>query len=190
MEGMPTLVIERVNIVEDWLINSLALSISERFNFSVTARRSVSLGEVLSFFDERRGQVKAEELIRYLTSRIPSTPSSRILALVDADAYVDDLNFVFGIAREDWGGVVFTRRLRPEFYGQPSNKILFTARVVKEALHELGHSLGLPHCRVRSCVMNFSNSVIEVDGKSPNFCRRCSILLEKAYPGLLKAAPF
>jgi len=35
--------------------------------------------------------------------------------------------------------------------------------------------------------MRFSNSILEVDAKTPYFCTRCSRLLQLRYPGILRA---
>jgi archaemetzincin len=35
----------------------------------------------------------------------------------------------------------------------------FGQRLVKEAVHELGHAFGLNHCENIECVMHFSNSL-------------------------------
>lgn len=91
-----------------------------------------------------------------------------ILGVSPDDGYVPGLNFVFGIALPyASSAVIFTYRLRtpsPEHYLE---------RVRKEALHEVGHLLGLGHCRIRKCVMSFSNSVFEVDLKTDRFCPVC-----------------
>lgn len=116
--------------------------------------------------DDRRRQLRAKEVAVVLRRM---SGSDIVLGLVDYDAYVPGLNFVFGIALPSLKvAVVFLARLRT-----PSHR-LFTMRVFKEVLHELGHVFGLDHCAVPRCVMNFSNSVIEVDLKSMFFCKHCA----------------
>lgn len=64
-------------------------------------------------------------------------------------------------------------RLRPEFYGLPPNKDVLKIRALKEAIHEIGHVLGLIHCENKRCVMSFSNSIIDVDLKDWRYCKKC-----------------
>ena len=75
--------------------------------------------------------------------------------------------------------VISLARLYPEFYGQPRDPGLFKARAVKEAVHELGHLLGLGHCPDPACVMAFSNSLADTDRKGPGFCAPCRECLGK-----------
>jgi hypothetical protein len=49
------------------------------------------------------------------------------------------------------------------------------ARALKEALHELGHTLGLGHCDNSRCVMRFSNCLAEADWNTGRFCARCQV---------------
>ena len=84
------------------------------------------------------------------------------------------MNFVFGEAYK--GGrvaAIYLQRLRQEFYSLESNKSLFHERIVKEAIHELGHTFGLVHCANKSCVMHFSNSLYDTDIKENKFCLYC-----------------
>jgi len=69
-------------------------------------------------------------------------------------------------------------RLKPEFYGLPQNEGFYYTRVVKEAVHELGHTFGLNHCKKRECVMHFSNSLADTDYKGKDFCEDCLNRLE------------
>jgi archaemetzincin len=91
-----------------------------------------------------------------------------VLAVTEVDLYAEPLNFVFGQA--EIGGraaVISLHRLRSP------DRELFYLRVLKEALHELGHTRGLNHCADSSCVMHFSNTLADTDRKGPGFCSRC-----------------
>jgi archaemetzincin len=88
--------------------------------------------------------------------------------VLDADAYAPGLNFVFGQA-ESSPPVAFIALPRLKTNGDA----LFRERVVKEAVHELGHALGLVHCPDEKCVMHFSNSLRDTDVKGTDFCAIC-----------------
>lgn len=98
-----------------------------------------------------------------------------VLGITTVDLFVHELNFVFGQAEfgsNARAAIISTNRLYPEFYGQPKNENLFLKRVLKEALHEIGHTLGLDHCTI-DCIMFFSNSISDTDLKPSSFCRKC-----------------
>lgn len=129
--------------------------------------------------EPRRGQHSAQVLLRALTR----PEGERLLGIVDVDLYVQGLNFVFGLA-EPLGrrALVALPRLRPTFYGEPSDDRLFVERVIKEAVHELGHTYGLEHCSDRQCVMAFSNSLADTDLKAATFCSLCTRRLRAGRP--------
>jgi archaemetzincin len=103
-----------------------------------------------------------------------------ILGVTNVDLYVQGLNFVFGLADPPKRvAVISLARLYPEFYGQPRNPRLFKERAIKEAVHEIGHLLGLDHCPDPACIMFFSNSLADTDRKGPGFCARCGGSLGK-----------
>ena len=113
--------------------------------------------------------------------------TTKLLAICDFDAYSDKLNFVFGEAH--LGGrvaAIYLPRLRDEFYVRKSDKNknnLFEQRVIKEAVHELGHTFGLRHCQISKCVMHFSNSIRDTDFKDDKFCERCNKILARTLSG-------
>ena len=122
--------------------------------------------------DPRRGQYLSNAILAQL-SRL-GLPAERWLGVVDVDLFTPGLNFVFGQAQ--MGGpaaVIALPRLSQSFYGLPEDEALFHQRAVKEAVHELGQTYGLGHCRNPGCVMSFSNSLPDVDRKERDFCPSC-----------------
>ena len=100
--------------------------------------------------------------------------SRKILAICDFDAYSDGLNFVFGEAYLKGNiSAIYLPRLRQEFYGLKADGCIFYQRIVKEAVHELGHAFGMNHCENTRCVMHFSNSLSDTDIKESHFCNVC-----------------
>lgn len=95
-----------------------------------------------------------------------------LLGITGEDLFSPGMNFVFGIATTG-RALVSTFRLRPEVYGMPPAGKLYRWRVLTEAVHELGHALGLPHCEHPGCVMYFSTWIGDTDRKGPGFCYRC-----------------
>ena len=106
--------------------------------------------------------------------------NARVLGIVDHDLYVPELNFVFGQADlVNKVAIISLTRLRPEWYGMESDEELFRRRILTEAVHELGHTYGLKHCKNRECVMFFSNSLADTDRKGYRFCGTCLNKLKK-----------
>lgn len=104
-----------------------------------------------------------------------------VLGVTDVDLYVPSYNFVFGEAGcPGKVALISLARLRPEFYGEAPNQKLFQERALKEAVHEIGHALGLEHCKNPSCVMFFSLSIKDTDKKGVKFCDDCHVLVHRA----------
>ena len=131
-------------------------------------------------YNPKRQQYDADLIINRLAHRIRG--KHKVVAITEFDLYTSsaNLNFVFGLAQYPGRcALVSIHRLRPEFYGKRANQNLLLLRSIKECVHELGHTFGLPHCSNPQCVMSFSNSILEVDRKSAELCRECWRELDK-----------
>jgi archaemetzincin len=128
-------------------------------------------------YNRIRRQYNSTRLLEYLATVKPRG-YVKYLGIADVDLYAGALNFVFGEAvLNGENAIISLFRLRPEFYGESPDENLFKTRVLKESVHELGHTFGLTHCEDSGCVMHFSNSIIDTDIKSTQPCSACQVKL-------------
>jgi archaemetzincin len=126
-------------------------------------------------FNYARQQYSSTEILASLMKfGIPE--NERILGVTAVDLYIPILTFVFGEAQLHGScAVVSFHRLRQEFYGLPANSTILRERLLKEAVHELGHTLPLSHCEDYQCVMSPSHGVEWIDLKTSQFCNSCRV---------------
>jgi len=152
-------------------------------SFHLKTRRREFKINLKEAFDSNRGQYNSSLILRQLIMN-PPRDAEKILAVLDVDLFIPILTFVFGEAQlKGIGAVVSTRRLDNRFYGLPEDREVTTDRLLKEAVHELGHTFGLIHCSQPECVMNSSTYVENIDLKPAELCPLCqkSIKAEEAY---------
>jgi archaemetzincin len=126
-----------------------------------------------SFYDDKRLQYYSSAILEFLEKNMPPS-SEKVLAITGLDLFIPILTFVFGEAM--LGGscaIASSFRLDNAYYGLPENPALLEDRLFKEAIHELGHTYGLVHCRNPYCVMTSSTYVEEIDLKKNEFCGTC-----------------
>jgi archaemetzincin len=163
--------------------NSCSNLAFEVFAHGIDSESAEVVVETLRFFKPRKIEVRALKevpetsynLIRhqyngFLVAKwldtLRTAKDSVVLGVLNVDAYVDPLNFIFGLALPELNlATVYVARLKIN-----ATKSGFIARIKKEVVHEVGHVFGLRHCRNKSCVMSFSNSLADVDRKDFRMC--------------------
>ncbi len=124
-------------------------------------------------FHRERQQYHSSEILKRMQNRI-TAETWRMLGIAAVDLYIPILTFVFGEAQMSGPcAVLSAHRLHQEFYGLPRDPELFGQRLIKEAVHELGHTLNLPHCDDYRCVMASSHAVERIDLKASALCESC-----------------
>ena len=164
-----------VGRVDRALLEPLAEGLTQRLQVACSIQPDGLEAEFA--FNALRRQYHSTEILKKILQKPPSE-TWKVLGVTEMDLYIPILTFVFGEAQlADGGAVVSTHRLRQEFYGLPADPELLHERLLKEALHELGHTYGLRHCPEYTCVMSASNGVERIDLKRADFCPTCARLL-------------
>jgi len=124
-------------------------------------------------FSPRRGQYEAGKILSELSSLVDGAKFR--LGVVQVDIYTPILTFVFG--ESQLGGQAALISL---FRVHDRDPALIYDRAAKIAVHEVGHLLGIVHCRVPDCLMCFSQNVEKLDGLPLRFCQACEFEVRRS----------
>jgi archaemetzincin len=155
---------------EDFLKN-IAEAVRHEFPFSVNIKEGhLDLSE---FYDPARRQYNGVKLLKEVDNSFASD-FSKTIGLFNVDLFIPILTYIFGQAfLNGRSGIATLYRLSNERYGINSDDKLILDRFKKEVIHELGHTFGLIHCHIPTCVMRSSTYVEDIDQKNVNFCPGC-----------------
>jgi archaemetzincin len=138
---------------------------------------SPALDPAAAYHVERQ-QFHSSEILQRIHHQI-SNGCWRVLAVADVDLYIPILKYVFGEAQV--GGpcaLVSAHRLHQEFYGLARDTELLQQRLLKECVHELGHTFGLHHCQDYRCAMASSHAVEWIDLRGSFLCNECRLQVD------------
>jgi len=161
----------------------LGQEIHRTFGFQ-TETKSL-LQDVNFAYNLTRDQYHSTAILEKLASTSPSQ-AIKIAAITNIDLFIPILTHVYGEAQlAGKACIVSTFRLQEGLSIATIEKEV-EKRIVKEVLHELGHTFNLRHCNDKACIMHYCRSIKDVDRKSDQLCRYCKILLEDELKKLRK----
>lgn len=122
-----------------------------------------------------RDRFRADSIIRDMRAIAHKENARAVLALTTKDistTYKSNADWgVMGLGfRPGKGAVISTFRL---------NKKNKSEQMLKLAIHELGHNLGLDHCPNKTCIMRDAKGKNVIDEKK-GFCNECKNFLSKS----------
>ena len=150
-------------------------------NFGLPTRVAPLLQRIDFAYSPVRQQHHSTPILEKLAALRPHQ-GCRILAITDRDLYIPILTHVYGEAQlKGSAAIISIYRLAECTSPTLEEETGLTAqRSLKEALHELGHTLGLKHCPDTACIMHYCRRISDVDHKADRFCRYCRVWLQDA----------
>ena len=187
-----------LNDIRRNVLRFLAKNLSDIFEADLKISRHMIVPTEL--FNVEKKQYDGRKLLRFLTENMTLKEVRGInLAVFDRDLFTGNLDHVFGVASPfPRVCIISLLRLHPHFEEDyfagglkkrkagrfpllvkrlsGPEKTLYYDRVLKEAVHGIGHTLGLTHCSSNKCIMYPSNSLGDIDTRNTIFCKTCRSL--------------
>ena len=131
-----------------------------------------------AYYKPRR-RYRAEKLLDFLVARLPAD-GKRVLGLTGVDISTTKGKYrdwgILGLATMDGDSCVISSfRCHKRSRGIGHARM----RLAKVAVHEIGHTLGLPHCPVVGCIMEDARGKVATCDREYDICPRCRIKLKK-----------
>ena len=156
---------------DNFFLRNLAAKIYNEFLFSIQIKEAHL--DLSDFYNPTRRQYDGNELLHHMEKKL-SDDSSKTIGLFNVDLFIPIFTYIFGQAfLNGRSGIASHYRLSNDRYGIAADESLLLERFRKEVIHELGHTFGLIHCHVPTCVMRSSTYVEDIDQKDLDFCMGC-----------------
>ncbi len=166
---------------EESFLRKTIEAVNKEFLFPVNIKEGhIDLSE---FYDPVRRQYNGNKLLKEVDS-LYASDTYKTIGLFNVDLFIPILTYIFGQAfLNGRTGIVSHYRFSNERYGMTSDDKFIIDRFKKEIIHELGHTFGLIHCHISTCVMRSSTYVEDIDQKSEHLCLSCRNGISSVLPG-------
>lgn len=137
----------------------------------------------------KRKRYRAEKLLDFLTERAPKS-AHRVLGITAVDISTSKP------PHEDWGviGLANMGNTACVISSFRCKRLARNAeharqRFGKVAVHEVGHTFGLPHCPTKDCLMQDAKGSVLTSDREYDLCTRCRQMLIRRGYGLSGGTP-
>jgi archaemetzincin len=152
-------------------LEKVADAVRKEYHFNIIVKEGHI--DISEFFDPARKQYEGNKLLSAVDALVPPD-AVKAIGLFSVDLYIPILTFLFGQAYLGGrSGIASLYRFKNEYYGMAADGKSLLDRFTKEIIHELGHTFGLIHCHISTCVMRSSTYVEDIDQKEPHLCQKC-----------------
>jgi archaemetzincin len=159
--------------VDRALLDDLGRALATEFGVQWSVGDALPLDE--GWRETDSGLYRSIHLMHALMDRVEAGEGKRRrrwrVAIADAGLCAEGVGEVLGEAAVD--GCCAVVALQPLRAGSGADGEVLRARLLTEAVHEIGHLAGVAHCRRASCVMYPSLHIAESDLKGHTFCAEC-----------------
>jgi len=172
--SIESVLITPIGVFDDDILSAVEKAIPAQFG--MTCRIEQLLDDIGFAWNVERRQFHSTAILARLSAMKPPA-ALKVIALTHKDLFIPILTHVYGEAQ--LGGaccIVSTYRLA-DGISRVAQRAVYLERIVKEAAHELGHTLDLRHCRDSRCLMHYCRNIHDVDTKTHRLCRYCQVLL-------------
>ncbi len=175
-----------LGVGKEGLINNVSTKFQETFNVETEIKKqNIDFQEA---YNSKRKQYNVLKIINQIEI-IPSK-EERVFAFTDKNIYSGELGFVFSSTDKSKNvGVVSTYHLRLKLGGKLEDgraevkgyvdENLLLERTLKTLYRNFGATMGFSTTFDKNCVMAFSDSLIDLDKKSIEFCGKRKEHLKK-----------
>ncbi len=170
-----SIVISPVGAVDIELFKPISIEINRIFGYKTEI---IPLLQDVSFaLDPKRKQHHSTPILEKLGEAAP-VQAIKVIGITSVDLFIPILTHVYGEAQIGGAACIISTHRLAEGLSLAADKDTYHGRVAKEAVHELGHTFKLRHCKDNACIMHYCRSIKDVDRKSEQLCRYCKTLLE------------
>jgi len=171
----PVIVLAPIGDFHPNIINLINRPIRQAFGYTTEIR---SLLDGIEFaFNPQRRQYHSTPILEHLAKSAPAH-AVKVLGIVSLDLFIPILTHVYGEAQLNGKAAVVSIYRLKEGLPRLDPEKAFMLRIIKEAIHELGHTFDLRHCPDHACIMHYCRSEKDVDRKSNQLCRYCRTFVD------------